>query len=201
MRISSTTLGLALFAGLPAFGLTVGLPGRPAGTPAVSADARPPYAFGDAARGCDILMLWHTYRGKIDYDRSQVRVKGSPYWSYLMGSRLDRAPAGLVPPSPEFTGDARTNGVVWNWKHELKQDRCDLDRRYRFKVVGLDETVTGRSNEPWVGVERWIYYPSGTGWTQRTRIDIGYLDLCIMDGTTCGKPYYPSGATPILPGQ
>lgn len=198
MRISTTAFGLALVAALPA--LSGPVPDSRAAAPVPSAEPLVPGALVHRIDGCDVLVLWHTYRGRIDFEASGVRVKGALTWTRLWeGARfLVRGPISY--PASQPSG-LKTNGVVWNWPEELRQERCDLSRRYRFRVVGLDETVTGRSNEPWVGVERWIYYPSKTGWTQRTRIDVGYLDHCIMDGTTCGKPYYPSGATPILSGQ
>lgn len=143
------------------------------------------------ANGCDVLILWHTWRGRIDYSRSEVRVKSFP-WVRLRGSKF---PASISPPPPE----TRTNGRVWNWKEELRQERCDRDRRYRFMVVAPESTgVPVRSNEPYAGAERWLYVPSATGWTRKTNVDAGYLDLCVVDGTKCSKPYYPSGPTPIL---
>ena len=149
---------------------------------------------GEGGDGCDILILWHTYRGEIDYNRSEVRVKGIP-WVLLRGTRLDKYPTFIPPPPPE----TRTNGRIWNWKEELRQDRCDRNRRYRFRVVAPDSTgVPVRSNEPYAGTERWLYFPSTTGWTQKTTIDVGYLDWCVVDGTKCAKPYYPSGPTPVL---
>lgn len=183
---------VTMLAGVPVLALAGGLPGNAEGSRAPV----PVTASGVASgAGCDILILWYTYRTEIDEKASQVRVKGAPNWSYLHGNRVERLPSFTVGPAPYIA----TNGVTWNWKQELKQERCDLNRRYRFRVRGLDEMVTGNSNEPYVGTERWLYFPSESGWTQRTRLDLGYTDLCLMDGTKCGKPYYPSGkSTPIL---
>lgn len=153
----------------------------------------------ETADGCDILILWHTKRSELDFHRAQVKVRGAPGWSYLVSDRLSRWwPAGYVTRWPCLVYGCLTDGVTWNWKWELKQKRCDLRRRYRFKIVGLEEIVGAGSNEPYVGVERWLYFPSETRWTQKTHIDVGYLDLCLRDGTKCSSPYYPSGPTRVL---
>lgn len=189
----SVSLALPAGAALAVLAALAAHPGRGeayvrSGSPTLSA-----LSSGEAADGCDILILWHTYRGKIDYDGSEVRVKGLP-WVRLRGSRIDKYPGFISPPPPE----TRTNGRIWNWKEELRQG-CDRDRRYRFRVIAPDSTGEPvRSNEPYAGTERWLYVPSSTGWTRKTNIDAGYLDWCVMDGTKCSKPYYPSGPTPVL---
>lgn len=143
--------------------------------------------------GCHILVLWHTYRGGIDYNASQVRVKGSPVWSNIRGPS---GPLAISLPPPE----TRTNGRIYNWKEELRQE-CDRNRRYRFRVVAPEYTGEPvRSNEPYAGAERWLYYPSSSSrdWTKTTSIDLGYLDWCVIDGSRCSRPNYPSGPTPVL---
>ncbi len=145
-----------------------------------------------SVEGCDVLVLWHTYRGSIQHTESQVRVRGAVGWTDMNTERA----IGMIWAPPEKVS---TNGRVYNWPHSLRLERCDLDRRYRFKVVAPQMTGEPvRSNEPYAGTVRWLYVPSSTGWTRSTRIDAGYLDLCVMDGTKCNKPYYPSGPTPIL---
>lgn len=141
--------------------------------------------------GCDILILWHTWRGDISASRSEVRVRGALGWTKLVKKNLIR----LGSNKPRFL----QYGKIFNWSTELRQNECDKDRRYRFRIVA--PTMTGepvRSNEPYAGTERWLYVPSSNGWTRQTRIDVGYLDLCVIDGTKCGKPYYPSGPTPVV---
>lgn len=134
--------------------------------------------------GCDILVLWHTYRGALNIHESQVRVRGALKWTTM---RVWRQLSWV------------SNGRVFNMGQELRQERCDRRRRYRFRIYAPDSTGAPiRSNEPYAGTERWLYFPSRTGWTTRTKIDLGYLDRCIVDGTKCGKPYYPSGPTPVL---
>lgn len=201
MRLSRTFLGGTLLLGLSLPGLSGALADHPKSASAASVDDEAGHTGSvvETAAGCDILVLWFTKRADLDFHRAQVRVRGAPTWSYLVDSRFSRGwPWGYVPQNPCLLYGCLTNGVVWNWKHELKQKRCDLNRRYRFKIVGLENIVGGGSNEPYVGVERWLYFPSKAGWTKKTHIDVGYLDLCLRDGTKCSRPYYPTGPTPVL---
>ena len=153
-------------------------------------------ATGEGVDGCDILIAWNTYRGAIDPYRSYVKVKGLT-WVKLHPKGWSSAALALIESPPPLI---RTNGRIYNWKEDLRQERCDRDRRYRLKVAAPDQTGEPvRSNEPYAGTERWLYVPSNTGWTKKTTIDAGYLDWCVIDGTKCNKPYYPNGAsTPIL---
>lgn len=73
---------------------------------------------------------------------------------------------------------------------ELRQ-KCDLRRRYRFRIKGRPAAVNG--NTRYAHIERDLYYPSTTGWTKNTTIDLGYLDLCLADPNRCSRPYYPGG--------
>lgn len=104
-------------------------------------------------------------------------------------------------PSTDTEGSVSGCHVLIKWYTY----RAELDYgAAQVKVKGSpywSETVTGRSNEPWVGVERWVYFPSQSSWTKKTTVDLGYLDLCLRDGTKCNRPYYPSGQTPTLSGD
>lgn len=199
-------LSLTVFGGFSLLGLTLpGLSGALVDHPESVSEPNPKAEadlVGDAletAEGCDVLILWYSKRAELDFHRAQVRVRGAPNWAYIVADRFSRWwPLGFVPQNPCLLYGCLTNGVLWNWKHELKRKRCDLNRRYRFKIVGLENIVGGGSNEPYVGVERWVYFPSKTGWTKKTHIDVGYLDLCLRDGTKCSRPYYPTGPTPVL---
>lgn len=168
--------------------------------PGLAKHAAPSTDTEGSVSGCHVLIKWYTYRAELDYGAAQVKVKGSPYWSRIWEEKrlVNRGFWAIPSPYGDEPPGVVTNGVIWNWPAELQQKRCDLNRRYRFKIVGLPETVTGRSNEPWVGVERWVYVPSRSSWTQKTTVDLGYLDLCLRDGTKCNGPYYPSGQTPTL---
>lgn len=193
MRTRPRPLTAPLLGGLLA--VSIAAAGFGPANPGSADPARPVEATPEAVAGCDILILWHTYRGAMDYDRAQVRVRGAPTWAKVRGSMLDFIGQIGTPPVLPLT-----NGRVWNWRESLKQEGCAKDRRYRFRIYAPPQTAEPvTSNRPYTGTERWIYFPSETGWTRNTHIDLGFLDLCIMDGTKCGRPYYPNGAaTPVL---
>lgn len=138
--------------------------------------------------GCDITVRWQTSAADIYLYKSKVRVRGT-FWTRLVGTGAFSW-GQISPPAPlihPYSSNPKES--LFHFSHELHQS-CSKYRRYRFKIVG--RTATNGSTR-FEGVERELYYPSSSSWTRTTNLDLGYLDLCLADGSRCSKPYYPGG--------
>jgi len=143
---------------------------------------------------CWVTFWYQSSSGRINPKFSKVKVRGGA-WRRL--DRMQRFSFGLTGSSVRIIpySDHPEESLFW-FEADLTQS-CDKRRRYRFKVLGQQSNLGYMTYQ---GVERELYYPSPTGWTTRTKIDLGYLELCLADASKCNKPYYPGNrGTPPPP--
>lgn len=145
----------------------------------------------DGEAGCWIILWWQSYAADLKPQESKVKVRGLP-WKYLTYAWGGKSPLLHEVPSPpiEAASDDPRNSN-FRMRVELAQKKCNLRRRYRFRIKGKAQAANGSTR--YAHIERDLYYPSSTGWTKNTDISLGYLDLCLADPKHCSRPYYPNG--------
>jgi len=151
-------------------------------------------AGGASEDKCTIMVRWQSTGAELRRNDSHVRVKGLS-WVRLgasWGVASIQGDGDVVPYS-------RQAGESLFYFYQGLNQQCSKYRRYRFKLEGK---VTYTGNRKFVGITRELYFPSSNGWTRQTRLDLGYVDLCMLDASKCNGPYYPGGnQTPMPPGK
>lgn len=156
-------------------------------------------ASNEGVLNCDITFRYQSTGGRVDFGRSNSKIRGGWYARLLNADGktyagpilIQKAPMGW---SPIPYSDSPQESLFY-WKGEVRQG-CDRHRRYRLKIEGKE---AWNGNKRFVGVERVLYHPSERGWTRDTNVDLGYLDLCLADGNRCDRPYYPGGKSTPFP--